>query len=340
MSFIRVLPSLILAGAPLVCLLPGVLAQDTPPSITVSAADKTAAASARSGSLHGLGLSKVNRKALWASALSPSFATAAVASIPAIPPPGFYPGDLSDPLGGPVVQTAEFHNLYLNCTSDCWGYPGVFMNNLNHSDMIHITDQYVGSSANSRYSVGPGALVSASFPHQMGDTDIYSIVYAGASLFGVGYHHVYHVFLPPGQDICFTGSTPLECYSPDNPNNFYFCAYHGYVDFSDIGHVLFTVEPYQNVNGCQVVEPSPNGILIDSTADVLSHETFETITDPDIDAWLNYLSLDLYGAEIGDECQDFDFGYGKISLNGKNYEIQPEYSNSQHGCAFSPYSAP
>jgi hypothetical protein len=80
--------------------------------------------------------------------------------------------------------------------------------------------------------------------------------------------------------------------------------------------------------------------LIDSTDDVLSHETFETITDPDIDAWLNDLSLDLYGAEIGDECQDFDFGYGLVSLNGKNYEIQPEYSNSQHGCAYSPYVAP
>jgi len=182
--------------------------------------------------------------------------------------------------------------------------------------------------------------VSGSFKHKMNNADIYAIVHAGASLFGPGYHNVYHVFLPPGQDVCYTGTSPLECYSPDDPNHFYFCAYHGFVDFSDIGHVLFTVEPYQNVGGCQVVEPSPNGVLIDSTDDVLSHETFETITDPDIDAWLNNLSLDLYGAEIGDECQDFDFGYGLVSLNGKNYEIQPEYSNSQHGCAYSPYVAP
>jgi hypothetical protein len=340
MRFIRVLSSWIIAAAPLAGLLPSALAQDSTQSITVSAADTAAGANATSGSLHGLGLSSVNRKALWASGLSPSFATAAVASIPVIPPPGFYPADLSNQLGGPVVQTAQFHDLYVNCASSCWGYPGVFINNLNHSDMIHITDQYVGTSANDRYPVGPGALVSGSFKHKMNNADIYAIVHAGASLFGPGYHNVYHVFLPPGQDVCYTGTSPLECYSPDDPNHFYFCAYHGFVDFSDIGHVLFTVEPYQNVGGCQVVEPSPNGVLIDSTDDVLSHETFETITDPDIDAWLNNLSLDLYGAEIGDECQDFDFGYGLVSLNGKNYEIQPEYSNSQHGCAYSPYVAP
>src|SRR5581483_4368323 len=297
-------------------------AQDTLASVTLSAADNNAAAKATPYALHGLGLSAVNRKALWASGKSIVNAPAAK-SLPVIPPPGFYPGDLSDQLGGRMIVTGQSHNLYVNCPASCWGYPGVFLNNLEHSDMIHITDQYVGSSANNRYTSGQSAAVTGTFPHKMKNADVFAIVHAAASIFGPGYHEVYHVFLPPGQDVCFSGTSPLECYSPDDLNHFFFCAYHGSVDFSDIGHVVFTVEPDQNVDGCQVVEPSPNGILIDSMADIFSHEIFETITDPDGDAWLNNLSLDLFGAEIGDECQDFDFGYGVVSLNGKKYEIQP-----------------
>jgi len=35
---------------------------------------------------------------------------------------------------------------------------------------------------------------------------------------------------------------------------------------------------------------------------VLSHETFESITDPIPDGWVNSTSNALYGEEIGDEC--------------------------------------
>jgi len=96
------------------------------------------------------------------------------------------------------------------------------------------------------------------------------------------------------------------------------------------------VEPFQNVNGCNVQQPSPNGSLVDSTMDVLSHELFETITDPDGYGWWNSFDLDLGGYEIGDECQDYNFGYSNINLAGTPYEIQPEYSNAQHACATRP----
>jgi len=66
-------------------------------------------------------------------------------------------------------------------------------------------------------------------------------------------------------------------YSPDDIPMFFFCAYHGSVDFSDsVGHALFSVEPYPAVEGCAVTTP-PNGKLADSTANVRSHELIETI---------------------------------------------------------------
>jgi len=88
-----------------------------------------------------------------------------------------------------------------------------------------------------------------------------AVVHAVASATGdTGYGHIFHVFLAPGQDECFDSSFSV-CYSPDNNNSFFFCAYHGSVDFSDIGHVLYSVEPFQNVPGCQVRPGTPNGQL-------------------------------------------------------------------------------
>lgn len=205
--------------------------------------------------------------------------------------------------------------------------------------MIHISDQYVGSTANDRYTVGKSASISVPIFGPLTDVDMLYFVYAGAKAFGRGYGHIYHVFLPQGVDVCFVGTS--ECYSPDNPSTFFFCAYHGSIDFSDIGHVLYTVEPYQDVPGCSMAQPSPNGALVDSTANSLSHETFETITDPDIDAWIAIQSSGTAGEEIGDLCARINIFLGEFSnpptcLNGKNYAIQPEYANKYHACSYAP----
>jgi hypothetical protein len=77
--------------------------------------------------------------------------------------------------------------------------------------------------------------------------------------------------------------------------------------------------PYQNVNGCAVAQPSPNGPVVDSQASVLSHETTETITDPDGSAWWNTVSLDLYRYETADECQNSTFVYQTPTINGMLY---------------------
>jgi hypothetical protein len=337
----RLVQSITMTGLPLVltiCFaLASASAQEKIQSIAVTAKDQAAAASATHSALHGMGLANVNRKLLWAAG-NPVKSLAALSSFSGNSPQGFFPGDISDPDQGAVVQSAQSHGLYVNCQPSCWGTPSTFLNNFDKSDMIHVSDQYVGSFANNRYSIGTGGLLTGSLPPILFDSDIIAIAHTGAAAFGSGYHHIYHIFLPPGQDVCFTGTS--ECYSPDNPDTFAFCAYHASVDFSDIGHVLLTVEPYQNVDGCSVVQPSPNGPVVDSTADVLSHELFETITDPDGDAWWNHYDLDLFGAEIADECQNFNFGYPNVTLNGKKYEIQPEYSNFRHACVFSPFIWP
>ena len=260
------------------------------------------------------------------------------ASVPTLPSPGFYPADLSF-FGGNVVTTAESHDIYFNCASTCWGNPAGFLIDLGKSKFIHLVDQYVNATSNNRYSKGkPVSLQEPLFTNTLGQNDLLAIVHAAAvQLTATGYNNILHVFLPQGVDTCFDLTN--VCYSPDNPSTFFFCAYHGSVDFSDVGHVLFTVEPYQAVTGCEVAPPNPNSELADSTNSVLSHELFETITDPDPPTgWVANSSLDEQGFEIADECQpignqNFQGLAPTFLLNGKKYELQLEYSNGFHGCA-------
>jgi hypothetical protein len=266
---------------------------------------------------------------------------APLATVPAVPSPGFYPDDLSRPFRGPVVTSAENHPVFVDCPESCWGAPINFLNHLVKSQFMHIVDQYIGATANNRYAVGKSAAVSYPIVTTLGDNDILQIAHSAASALGSGYEHIYHIFLPKGVDLCFTGTS--SCYSPDNPSTFVFCAYHGSVTFSDIGHVLFTAEPYQNVPGCAIEQPSPNGALIDSTSSALSHETFETVTDPDPPTgWVAVSSGGVFGEEIGDLCVPLVNPAAPIehdpvtSIFGKNYAIQPEYSNRFHACSVAP----
>jgi hypothetical protein len=277
-----------------------------------------------------------------ASKAEPSVDSAApeVSTVPSVPPPGFYPADLTNVSGGPVVESAKSHPIYVDCADSCWGNPAKFLNNLFKSKFIHVADQYVGSTANNRYTVGTAGVISYPILTELGDNDILQIAHTAASVLGAGYGHIYHIFLPKGTDVCFVGTA--QCYSPDVPSTFFFCAYHGSVTFSDIGHVLFTVEPYQNVPGCSILQPSPNGGLVDSTSSVLGHETFETITDPDPPTgWIAVSSNGVFGEEIGDLCPGVDvtgpYFEDPISvINGVKYEVQPMYSNKYHACAFAP----
>src|SRR5207249_7840523 len=121
-------------------------------------------------------------------------------------------------------------------------------------------DQYTGSTANDRYTVAEEATnINYTPPSKpFTDADMLAIVHAVVASregdddgFATGYGNEYHVFLPPGQDECFD-STFTVCYSPDQPSTFFFFAYHGSMDFQDIGHVLYSVEPFQNVHAAMI----------------------------------------------------------------------------------------
>ncbi len=232
--------------------------------------------------------------------------------------------------GGPVVTGATVYNILVNGSDESsWGGQiSQFENDLFGSGMINILDQYIGQSATGAFSNGGDVTVTYNTSSQLADQDIYNIVHQVAQTYGGGYNAVYNVFLQNGVQQC--SQSAGGCYAQQ------YCAYHGNTDFSDVGHVLYTVEPYQNIPGCQVSnQPSPNGVLADSTASTLSHETFETITDPDVPnnvAWYNQ-----NGGEIGDLCAPAaGVPTGNVTLGADTWEIQMEYDNNISDCSYTP----
>jgi hypothetical protein len=244
-------------------------------------------------------------------------------------------------IGGPVVNRATNQNIYVNCTTgpaDCWGTgnltPGTFLRDVNRSPFIRVTNQYLGSEGFGRFGVNELGINGVPFKPSLAGTptasinDIFSLIFSAVAFTGAsGYTNIYHVFLPAGTDMCIADGF---CYSPDDFSTFVFCAFHGSVDLPDPAnpsgsvHVLFSVEPFQNVPGCALPLQTPHG-TIDATASTLSHEFFETITDPDLDAWFNFLT----GEEVADLCAAFA---SNERMNGHSYSIQLEYSNSVHAC--------
>jgi hypothetical protein len=255
--------------------------------------------------------------------------------------PGFFPADLSF-FGGSVLSQGNSLNVYYNCAdSSCFGNPEQFQTDLAKSKFIHVVDQYVGSKANNRYPLSTtppvhinGTSTSLSF------NDIVNMVASADVFSGAGPGHIFHIFLPQGVDTCLDPGNTV-CYSPDNPSTWVFCAYHADAIING-ADVFYTVLPYANVDGCNLAPPNPNSALIDSTNSVLSHELFETISDPLGDAWLANSSFAEQGNEIGDICtgagnasgQEIDPSY--VLVKGRTYQTQLEYSNARHGCVVAP----
>jgi hypothetical protein len=328
------------------------IAQDSADlAIRATASDKSAARQSTHRNRHATSRYMSGRTAVPRTLLSTGHPAASKAGFAAAarsgPPATRYPADVTYQ-GGAVVETAESHAVYMlpngHCNvSSCWGNPEGFLRDLARSDFVHVLDQYAGRTDNNRYTVGSHARVPFTpSTTPLTDDDILAFVHSVASRTGAtGYGHIYHVFLPQGTDECFDNTFSV-CYSPDSPSTWFFCAYHGSADFSDIGHVLYSVEPYQNVIGCSDPPGTPNGQLVDSTNDTLSHELFETISDPDGDGWWNATPsvTGLEGEEIGDECVFVTPpAYGDPSvftIGHKLYAVQLEYSNAHHGCAGTP----
>ena len=116
-----------------------------------------------------------------------------------------------------------------------------------------------------------------------------------------------------------------------------YCAYHGYFVDSQLRNVKYAAMPYayQFPTGCAALSGSPNNDFpADAEVNVLAHETEETTTDENLNAW-----YDIIGNENADKCA-WQFGAWYLTTNGakaneniggKDFLIQMNWVNATTG---------
>ena len=125
-----------------------------------------------------------------------------------------------------------------------------------------------------------------------------------------------------------------------------FCGWHDSTNAG--GNALGTQYGFigdPGTSGCehQTTSSPNNNVGADAMASVISHELFETITDPTIAAWYDSVSpsggTNTGGFENGDMC-NFNFGptyqapngsLANVNLNGTNYLLQQQWINQGGG---------
>ncbi|MBV9099148.1 MAG: hypothetical protein JO079_13935 [Frankiaceae bacterium] len=146
-----------------------------------------------------------------------------------------------------------------------------------------------------------------------------------------GLSHNFFVVTGPGEKVC----------SSSGCSNTNFCGYHGTLSDVASTETAYAAIPYPG-NGCLVASLQlPTDPVTNTAVNVVSHELFETITDPGVgfndNGW-----YDAAGYEIGDKCAyiwgpiSATNGQGDITLGtGFNYLVQEEYSNAVSDCRMS-----
>jgi hypothetical protein len=142
---------------------------------------------------------------------------------------------------------------------------------------------------------------------------------------------------------CATFSDGRACTFPDSAGNA-FCAYHTFMPYATDGSSPDYM-PYiyvANNYACSYLPTFNYSVMpygdqaADGAIDSLSHEQFETVTDPDARGWFDDNPA---GGEMADKCET-TFGQAQadgstVTLNhGHGYVVQEEYSDRAGGCAY------
>jgi hypothetical protein len=210
---------------------------------------------------------------------------------------------------------------------------GYFLNHLGGSDYFNInTTYYDGTGAYVTNTLGYTAFwADPSAPgSRVSDAQVQNEVVTALSTGKLAYDPstLYVVFSGPGVNLGGGFGTQ-------------YCAYHGH--FTSSGHdVKYAVMPYayDYPSGCSALSGSPNDdYAADAEVNVLAHETEETTTDEDLNAW-----YDRRGYENADKCA-WNFGSTYTTANGavanitvgnKDFLVQQNWVNAGHGgCALS-----
>ena len=122
-----------------------------------------------------------------------------------------------------------------------------------------------------------------------------------------------------------------------------FCAWHSFTDINGsaviFSYMMDPGNPLPAKTCAPTDSPTPNNDrFADYEINILSHEQFESVTDPYASSW--YFGDTAH--EVADECSwlfgDVDPDGGNVVLNGLRFRVQQEWSNAEGGCYLPPLS--
>jgi hypothetical protein len=114
-----------------------------------------------------------------------------------------------------------------------------------------------------------------------------------------------------------------------------FCAYHSTFSFNGQTVIYsYLSDASFNTAGCaEGIAAGPSGqVASDREVALMTHEFFESVTDPDLQSWINQSNGPEKGNEIGDKCNQIP---ATVILNGNTYAVQQEWSNASSSCVAS-----
>jgi hypothetical protein len=237
------------------------------------------------------------------------------------------------PSGNSFEQSSGTNSAYMSLIDR-------FLNDTGGTSYYNILNQYpdnVSGTPLDKSVLGASYLDTTPYPvsgtqaNPLHDSDIRAEVARAiaANNWVAGPNKMFHVFTGYGIESCFDPSNN-EC-----TFNVY-CAYHSFFTQSSQTMIYSNMPDFNGPSGrCTPRgQLSPNGdYYADPEINILSHELFEAVSDPQLNAW-----YDAFGSEIGDKCA-WNFGNvnpdgSNLVLNGHKYLVQLEWSN-YNGCVLS-----
>jgi hypothetical protein len=272
--------------------------------------------------------------------------------------------------GGPVQHDPTFYAIFwlpagasyepnlVNGDSAYENLMARYLQDAGNTNLSNLASQYYDTTSGYPNTIGPGARYGGAFidttpyPHSgsssdpLFDSDIRAEAnraLAANPQWTDGVNSTFFVFTGWGINNCTNGSE-TDC-TPGIPSasGQGFCGYHSYFTDSNTNHAVYAYLPedeYWNLNNifstgetCHSTSALPNAnIYADNEFSALSHEQWESTTDPLLNAW-----RDSSGEEIGDKCTDSYgyqpyFGPSNYDVNGHLYYLQEEWSNAENAC--------
>ena len=222
--------------------------------------------------------------------------------------------------GGPTITNAKVVFIFWgpsfsNAASPDFAYAQTiqaFRNQFGTTPEYNVITQYSGIHQSNLGAGTPDWFDNTVPPVNVTDAVVQAEVLAYLATHAVDTSTIYEVVIPSASYSSSGSST--SCGGP----SLSYCAYHGHFT-SGASDVKYSIEPYPSCSGCQVAGWTD----VQNQEHFVSHETREAVTDPDGNAWYDFI-----GYEADDKCAWSPtpfFGTG-------GYGYQYEWSNATRSC--------